>query len=314
MIAPDIIHDGAEFSVEVYQDVPAWAQARGRGIGGSDAAAVWGVCPWSSPFSLWCDKVHGVRDMQSEEWLEIGHELEVPIARLYSKRTGHRAVNAGKNVLIRSKKWDWMTYSLDFAIYEGAANENPGILETKNRGAYALREWEDGGVPLHVQLQVLHGMAVLGWKWGRVAALIGGNTFRWFPVERDEEMIELHVQKCASFWCNHVLTASAPETDGHEATKSALGGLYSGESGEEVQLGADAVPWALSYQESSEAEKAAAGRKLEASNWLKARIGSASIGRLPDGSGFSLRTIEAATVPAHERKAYRQFRQVKARR
>lgn len=311
----EVIHESEHFTIEVYADVPTWERARAGGIGGSDAAAVWGCSPWASPFSLWCDKVHGVRDFSEGEWLEIGHELEVPIARLWSKRTGFRAVNAGKNVLLRSKRWPHMTYSLDFAAYRDATKNDPGILEVKNRGAYAMNQWEKEGVPLYVVLQVIHGYIVTGWSWGHVAALIGGNTFRHFPVARDEELIQLHIEKCATFWCNHVLASLPPETDGSDATGKALGQLYVGTTGEIVKLGDEAVPyvvaWDQAHAEQKEAEKeaeAAKARKAEAAHWLEARIGAGKAGMLPDGTNFSLIRVRPGRVEAHDRAGYQYLK------
>mgnify|MGYP002508492795 CR=1 FL=1 len=52
------------------------------------------------------------------------------------------------------------------------------IFEAKTASAYKAGEWEDT-IPDEYQLQIQHYMAVTGYAGAYIAALIGGNTFRW---------------------------------------------------------------------------------------------------------------------------------------
>ena len=63
-------------------------------------------------------------------------------------------------------------------------------------------------------LQVQHYMAVTGYGGCYIAALIGGNTFRWKFVPRDEELIAMLVQLEADFW-QHVQSETPPPLDLH---------------------------------------------------------------------------------------------------
>ena len=49
-------------------------------------------------------------------------------------------------------------------------------------------------IPDEYQLQIQHYMAVTGYAGAYIAVLIGGNTFRWKFVERDEELISMLIQ------------------------------------------------------------------------------------------------------------------------
>lgn len=62
-----------------------WLQARRRGIGGSDAAAVLGLSPWKSNVRLWEEKT-GLRepeDISDKEVVRFGKESEAAIRRLF---------------------------------------------------------------------------------------------------------------------------------------------------------------------------------------------------------------------------------------
>ena len=43
-------------TVKQMQDHSAWLDMRKQGIGGSDAGAIMGYNPWTSPFALWMEK------------------------------------------------------------------------------------------------------------------------------------------------------------------------------------------------------------------------------------------------------------------
>ena len=65
-----------------------------------------------------------------------------------------------------------------------AADLGPCIFEAKTVSAFKAGEWEDG-IPDEYYLQVQHYMAVTGYQGAYVAALIGGNNFRWKLIHRD---------------------------------------------------------------------------------------------------------------------------------
>ena len=64
-------------------------------------------------------------------------------------------------------------------------------------------------------------MAVTGYQGAYVAVLIGGNTFRWKFVERDEELISMLIELESAFW-NHVQECTPPPLDGSDASAKFL--------------------------------------------------------------------------------------------
>ena len=53
-----------------------WLEARRSAIGGSDAAAIIGLNPYSSPYSVWADKTGRLPDKPDNEAMRLGRDLE----------------------------------------------------------------------------------------------------------------------------------------------------------------------------------------------------------------------------------------------
>ena len=69
-----------------------WLEWRRKGIGGSDAATIIGVSPFSTARDLYYDKLNIVSAVEEENnWVqkEIGHLLEDLVAKIFSKKTGY---------------------------------------------------------------------------------------------------------------------------------------------------------------------------------------------------------------------------------
>ena len=64
-------------------------------------------------------------------------------------------------------------------------------------------------------------MAVTGYAGTYIAVLIGGNSFRWKFVERDEELISMLIELEADFW-DYVRLGTPPPLDGSTASTQFL--------------------------------------------------------------------------------------------
>src|SRR5512141_3142914 len=71
-----------------YESRDKWLEARNLGIGASESAALFGLSPWMSPFSLWADKSGmAPREDSGAEFLKWGLLLEKPIAEEYANQS-----------------------------------------------------------------------------------------------------------------------------------------------------------------------------------------------------------------------------------
>ena len=209
-----------------------WLAVRREGLGGSDAAASMGLSPYMSPLALYLDKTDPSPD-EDKEIFEAGRRAEPLIRQWFEDKTGLRVERYP--VMLRSKQWPFMLADLDGLVTDETGNRDP--FEAKNVGAYAASDWA-GGPPLHVRLQSQHYLAVTGRPRIYVAALIGGNKFIWFCVDRDEELIADMVRAEERMW-TMIQMRRMPDIDGSESTKAALKAHYGTPDREEIEVGSE---------------------------------------------------------------------------
>lgn len=286
-----------------------WLKARGRGIGSSDAATVIGINPWKSRIQLWGEKCGLIEpdDLSDNESVEWGTILEDPVAKKYQRVTG-REITPPSHIY-RHEKHDWMIGNPDRFI-EGDPR-GTGILEVKTTSAFHAKDWDEEP-PEYYQAQLQHLLAVTGCSWGSFAVLIGGQRFKWCDVERNERFIEFLTEKESEFW-DMVLKGDPPDPDASDSAKEALARLYPKESKDvTVDLGDEALEWANALQAVREAQKELDKSRQYAENMLKAAIGEAAIGKLPDGRMYSWKVQhrDSYVVPAND---YRVLREIKSK-
>lgn len=276
-------------AVERVDERAAWLERRRKTVGASEVSALFGASPWESPMSLWAKKVGLVVDDGEEtEWQRWGNLLEPVICDEYSRQTGRTVIDHGRYAVRYSATCEHLTATLDREVVSRNGVDGPGCMDAKNVVAFKLADWEDVP-PLIYQMQVQAQMEVTGARWGSLAALIGGNTFRWADVERNEPFIELMRRKVDAFM-RHVETQTPPPVDGKDATTEVLKRLYPTDSGETVALDSRAFKWTEEYEAATKDIKAAEERKQLAANELRVAIGDATFGVLPDNTKWSLKT------------------------
>ena len=195
----------------------------------------------------------------------------------FTKRTGIEVEH--RMELLRSDEHPFMQANLDGTCVHPELG--PCIFEAKTASAFKAGEWEDG-IPDEYFLQVQHYMAVTGYGGCYIAALIGGNTFRWKFVPRDEELIAMLVQLEADFW-QHVQSETPPPLDGSNASARFLAERFPNSmSNSRIELPNQAEHLIHQYDEASQQIKLLTERKQEAENLLKEMLGSHETGTTGD--------------------------------
>jgi putative phage-type endonuclease len=206
-------------------DRNAWLKARRAGIGASEIAAVLGISPWESPFSLWWRKVEGW-DFEASPAMEWGNRLEDAIAFKYGNE--HPDYELGDGELEHHPIHEWMLATPDRYIWDTGRDilDVSGLLELKT--AHSGDGWGEPGtsdVPVHYRAQVLWQMAVVGVGWADMAVLIGGSDYREYTVLRDEKDIAVMVEAGRRFMAR-IEAGDPPPIDDHHATLSTLKRLH----------------------------------------------------------------------------------------
>jgi putative phage-type endonuclease len=220
-----------------------WLEIRKSGIGGSDAGTVCGVNKYKSPYALWAEKTGTVETtFIGNEATKWGHRLERIVAEAYAEDYNKAVVEWP--VIIFSEERDFMFANLDFLIVEPSDEfvagivqtwrfeEAPpgilGILEVKTAGIASPGNpgaWANNSIPQSYMLQAYHYGVVTSIKNITFAALIAGHGLQVREMPWDDNIAEDLLAAEEMFWYN-VITKVAPETDGSEATETALSARY----------------------------------------------------------------------------------------
>lgn len=249
-----------------------WLEARRQGIGGSDAAAILGLSPWSSPLDIYLDKIGQNPPKEETDAMRFGTLLEEVVASEFSLRSGLKVRR--KRATLHHPEHDWMIAHVDRMIVGG------GLLECKTCNAFKAGDWDYGNVPEHYQVQVQHYLAVTGEPFAYIAVLIGGQRFESVRIDRDEVMIQVIIDWEQRFWFEHVLKRIPPEPTGMDS--ETLGKMFPESNGLKVDLPSNAEGLLRAYEQAKGEEAEAKARKEEAANRLKSLLGENEIGTLGD--------------------------------
>lgn len=270
-----------------------WLAERMTCIGASESPSVLGINPFKSAFQLWAEKTGFTEpdDLSGNEAVEFGIRLERPVAEAFAARTGRRVEMWPPFSLVRDAERHYVSCTPD-AVQECNGRDSEGLLQIKTTSAFKAAEWADGP-PLYYQVQVQQELHVTGFTWGTIVVLIGGQKLRWFDVERNDRFIAALLPKLDAFW-QSVMNKTPPEVDGSAATAKVLARLHPDDDGSEIILPDESANWTRTIEDAKAAIKAAEAEQVAAENKLKAALGSATFGMLPDGRIWSWKTQERA--------------------
>lgn len=260
-----------------------WLEHRRSGIGGSDVSAICGLNPYRSAFATWLDKTgQGVDEDNATEAMRMGHRLEPFVADMFAEEHADLVV-VDRPQLLASAKTPWKLSNIDRQLFPAAqsvSDRRPkALLECKTVGRWYVDRWEDGP-PDPAMLQTMHYLDVAGLDEAYVAALLAGQQFRDFRVERDDDLIA-HLDVILSDFWDRVINLDPPDPDGSESTTDLLAHLWDVETGKVADLTADAARVAVyihQIEDAREAEKVAKLMKAEAQNGLKVLLQDAEVG------------------------------------
>ncbi len=291
-------------------DRDRWLAERNRipGIGASTAAALYGLHPYESAFSLF-EKLVNPRPLTDEEAEEMRDEqefglaIEEPLARWYARRTGRDVTSPVEPGVFRLKDRPYLFCSPDRFVPNG-------VLQLKSGMYFNPHE----PLPDSWQIQEQHECLVTGTAFASFA--IWGTFRKRFyvnDVPANPAFQEIHVERVDRFMSavqEGAWGRWGEDVEGSKATTEALRRLYKDESGETVTLSEEDLDRADKLKVVKEQLKVLETRESELGNQLKLRMGLATFGALPDGSKLSLKTVKGSTFQVTKQDT-RQLRRVK---
>lgn len=264
-----------------------WLEIRRGSIGGSDAAAVMGLSPWKSQYTLWLEKTGQLpeEDKSNVEAVHFGSLLEDLVAGEFCRKEGWKLRKCG---LYRSREYPFLTASFDRLI----VGQDAG-LEIKTASSFKRQEWDAGEIPPPYYLQCLHYMIVSGFKRWYLACLVGGNHYVSWVVEYNEEHAAALLDAEKAFW-DYVTRGVLPPIDGSDSTTESLKAVYGG-GGASIDLPNKAAPLLARWDELKELKAGIDEEQKAIQNQLCEMLGDAETGLF--GEGDTARKVTWKSYP-----------------
>lgn len=246
-----------------------WLKLRSQYIGGSDAAAVVGLNPFSSPYALWAEKTGQIPCFAGNLATEVGTFLEEFVAQKFAAETGKKVRKCNQSFL--NSDYPFAIANIDREI----VGEDAG-LEIKTTSELNMKKFKGGEYPANYYCQCVHYIAMTGKQRWYLAVLIGNRDFQWFTIERDEAEIAALMGAEADFW-ELVKNRTPPVADGSRATTDAIKTFFAESSEDTVDLTLK-LPALLQYIDLGKQIAELETLRDEAANRIKSFMGDAGGG------------------------------------
>lgn len=183
------------------QGTPEWHDFRKTHIGSSEIAAIMGVSPWKSPYSLWLEKTGKKKEDEPNFAMQRGVVNENRARLQYSKVTGNEVM---PNILV-SDEWPVALASLD-----GITMDKSIICEIKCPQPKNFEKAERGEVPNFYYAQIQWQLWVSGASKCDYFVFIDEEKYKCIDVFPDAEYQKKLVIAAKEFW-GMVISNEAPE-------------------------------------------------------------------------------------------------------
>lgn len=259
---------------------PEWETERHKlGIGGSEAAAIAGLNPYSSAFTVYWDKVGKGEPMEVSEGMRQGTDLEEYVAKRFCEATGKKVRKC--EYMLQSAENPFMIADVDrFVVGENA------ILECKtslNRSGYSYDDANN--IPAYQFVQCLHYMSVVGAEKAYLATLVFGKDFNIVEINasdyKDDIASLIQIEK--RFWEENVLKEIPPQPDGSDRSTEIISEQFP--SANEELPPVDLMGYSSQLHRLSELKKQImelTDEKMSIENTIKTALGEAPVGEYGD--------------------------------
>lgn len=306
---------------------PDWHKLRRDGVTASEIAAVLGISPWDSPFSLYWQKVNGWTTDDNEE-MATGRRVEPVVADWWADRNDpHENLAVVRAGLYAHPDRPWQLATPDRLIKMacpecdgGGIYASPGgrlifecpdckgrggptvsVLECKWTGSWD--GWGDEGtddIPVYYRAQVLWQCDVLGVDEWHLAVL-GPGGFRAYSGRRDGRDLTV-MREAGRRLVSRLAAGDPPDVDEHSATLATVKRLHPDLTDEQAEIS----PATAAGYRRARALKAAAQRlcdRFEAR--LRMEMGAARVAahdgtKLATRSIFDVTRLDAARLRAEQ--------------
>ena len=209
-----------------------WHATRANGIGGSEIAAVMGLSPYESRFSLWHRKKGLVGPVEETPPMRWGTKHEPTICAEFAELHPEWSVDLSPTFCSVERPEQIVNPD---RILRGPDGQRE-LLEAKtSRDAEGWGEEGTDEIPVWYRCQCLWYLDALGLRRCHVAVLIAGADYREYVVEYDEADA-LAMRAAAAEFMRTLAEDERPSIDGHSATYQVLRELPEGQEDVDVEI------------------------------------------------------------------------------
>ena len=203
---------------------PEWHAARANGIGGSEIAAVLGLSPYESRFSLWHRKKGLIGPVEESEEMYWGKEHEPAICRRFAREHPEWYMRGSFTYASADRPWQIANPDRNLLRPDGALDPQAPDAVMEAKTARDDTGWGKEGTddfPVHYRAQCLHYMDVTGTRRCYVAVLIAGSEYREYVIDYDEAEAQI-LRDAGARFMEDLARNVRPDIDGHSATYQAI--------------------------------------------------------------------------------------------
>lgn len=249
---------------------PEWDAARaGLCITATEIAAVLGLSPWQSPFSLWHKKAGlPTAPFQSNPAMKWGSRLEDDVFEEFAEQ--HPEYQIAETGTWRHRDRPWQRATPDRLLVDADGRLRIGEGKTSPFGD----DWGPAGsdlIPIYYRCQVVWQQDTVGlYDPAHVALLVSGHDYREYVVEYDAMDAEI-MRGAAERFLDSVRRNERPPIDGADATYQTIRVQPTGREDIDVEISAEL---AADYEIAQQAAKASAAEVTRARGRILDAIGN----------------------------------------
>lgn len=256
----------------------AFVGQRRRYIGGTDIAAITGISPWSTPLSVYLDKI-GESEPQTETLaMRRGRYVERFIAREFIRTHPDFVVDLHPEPIVVDFGFP-AGASLDGLVRVRRQKQIVGVFEAKSTAAWNARGFDamTGDMPDQYFVQCQWYMRVADLDRAYLCVDAGeADRLRVLIVERDDEIGDRLVAAGAAFWQDHVVPRVPPKPNGSSRDGEIVGRLHpTADASLAIMLDGEAEDLLSVYLAAQADAKSAKERADEAKQCLQLLMGDA---------------------------------------
>lgn len=256
-------------ALEIAMNAPSakWVDERSTYLGGTDIAAILGIHPYKTARGVYLDKKGIGKPVELNEAMVHGQNLEPYVADLYKRLTKRKL---RKSRLYRVKHVPYLACNPDYEVMK-----EKRLLECKTAGFFAGQIFGEQGdaVPDQYLVQCMWQLAVTGREIVDLAVLIGGQDFRIYTIERDEEMISHLLSEASEWWNTYILADCPPPITGAEPDCQIVKDAYPQDNGDSIYATPDIETKVARLVKVMAAEKKVDEEKSRLQNEIKEYMG-----------------------------------------